>query len=139
MTLKIKDKQFNKTKLKMKKHEFTINTTTTQVVTRIDAIESLIMNDEQFEKLTKKHLLKYELELTKLQSDALALKEYFIPLEYSYRYANTCKVLIKLINERINEEYKILLTFRNNVRDKMIKIEYDELITEIKAKLRTQL
>ena len=123
----------------MKKHEFTINTTTTQVVTRIDAIESLITDDEQLEKLTKKHLLKYELELTKLQSDALALKEYFIPLEYSYRYANTCKVLIKLINERINEEYKILLTFRNHLRDKMTKSEYDELITEIKVKVRTQL
>lgn len=120
----------------MKKYEFEIKTTAAAVSSRIEQIEKLINNDEEFEKLTKKELLKLELELCKLQSDALALKEYFIPLEYAYRHANICKALIKLINERLNQEYKILLGLRNYLREKVTQSEYAEIVSAIKQSLK---
>lgn len=108
---------------------FEPDATVAGTVAEIDKIEQIVLSNVDVE---NRELLKMKLELSKHQSNALMLKEYFIPDQAAYKYANTAKHLIDIISERILSNTQHLQSIKDYFVKKHTAFEWKEIMNEIK-------
>jgi len=114
----------------IEKIEIEPNTTTKKIVDFIEESEiSLLNKDRIFE---QEDLIKLKIELGKAQSDALILKDYFIPTQGAYKYSNIAKHLIELIDVEIRQEVGIALKVRKYFLSKYTKEQWIEIMKDVK-------
>ena len=117
--------------MKQEKVTFEANTTVAATNSEIERFEKII-NSDQIKSLSNTKLLQYKLELARHQTNAIMLKEYFIPEVKAYGTANVAKVLIEMIGEEMKERNLHLVAIKNYFYERN-KENWHQIMEEIKT------